>query len=230
MNPKILTIVPARAGSKRLPGKNKKILGNKPLIEWTFEFANYVNEFSTVIVSTDDLDVVKLATKNNIDIPFIRPSEISGDTSTPFEYVNHALKELETRGFLFSDIMLLQPTSPFRDFELLYKEAKSFAYQKHFQSIMTVKNIPSSIYWSLEGDKNQIRPVIDGGFLRKRSQDLPSCFLPCGSFYMTKIKSFLKNQSFFCEPIKPIIINDEKYLIDIDDMEDFVLAEKFIQN
>ena len=230
MKSKILAIIPARAGSKRLPGKNKKNLGSKPLIEWTFDFAHHIKEMADVIVSTNDLDIVKLANEKKINVPFVRPDEISGDRSTPYEYVTHAMNELEANGRIFSDIILLQPTSPFRDFDLLFNEIKLFSKQKHFQSMLAVKEISSTIYWSLTGDKNKVESVVDRRFLRERSQDLPMCFLPCGSLYMAKRDSFLKYESFFCDPIKPIIINEDKYLIDIDDMQDFSLAENFIKN
>ena len=98
---KTLIIIPARAGSKRLPGKNKKLLGQKPLIQWTFDFAKKIKLPSTIVVSTDDEDISALAERNGIEVPFMRPRAIAGDKSPPAEYINHTITEMEKQGLFF---------------------------------------------------------------------------------------------------------------------------------
>ena len=98
---KILAIVPARSGSKRLPGKNIKILGDKPLIAWTIECAKKVPDICNVIVSTDSIEIADVAKQYGAIVPFIRPIELSTDTAASVDVMLHALGEYEKKeGFV----------------------------------------------------------------------------------------------------------------------------------
>lgn len=111
-----IAIIPARGGSKRLPGKNIKLLGGKPLIAWTIEAALQSHCFDEVLVSTDDYEICKVAKDFGASVPFIRPAELSDDTATSDAVIKHAVEWLEENKKLNIDtVTLLQPTSPFRN-------------------------------------------------------------------------------------------------------------------
>lgn len=113
--PKLIAIITARGGSKRLPGKNIKIISGKPLIAWTIKVALKVKEINRVIVSTEDVTITGIAKSYGAEVPFLRPSELAEDNTPSIDVVIHAIKEL---GLNEDDyILLLQPTSPLRTSE-----------------------------------------------------------------------------------------------------------------
>jgi N-acylneuraminate cytidylyltransferase len=117
---KILGIIPARGGSKGVPGKNSKMLAGKPLIIHTIEAALH-SRLSKTVVSTDDENIVTIAKYAGVEVPFIRPAEISGDIAKSIDVALHALSEMEKIDECRYDaIMLLQPTTPFKTAEVVF--------------------------------------------------------------------------------------------------------------
>jgi len=113
-----LAIIPARGGSKGIPGKNIKLLAGKPLIAWTIEAAQKAVYLDRVIVSTDDEEIAKVARECGAEVPFLRPACISGDLATDVEFIDHALEFFEAQESFVPDIVLrLPPTSPLRTSE-----------------------------------------------------------------------------------------------------------------
>jgi CMP-N,N'-diacetyllegionaminic acid synthase len=110
----VIATIPARAGSKRVPGKNIRVLGGHPLIAYTIAAALQSGVFSRVIVSTDDLAVAEIAAHYGAEIPFLRPAEQAGDTSPDIEWVRYTLGRLTEEGRRPDAFALLRPTSPFR--------------------------------------------------------------------------------------------------------------------
>ena len=112
-----LVIIPARGGSKGIVNKNKKILGNKPLILYTLEAAQQVFDVNTICVSTDDIEIKNIAENAGIRVPFLRPRELALDFTGTYEVLAHALNFYERANYFPDVIILLQPTSPFRNSE-----------------------------------------------------------------------------------------------------------------
>jgi len=112
MEPDILAIIPARGGSKGIPRKNLALLAGKPLIDYTIEAAQESNVLSRIVVSTDDPEISNHAKSKGVEVPFLRPAEISGDDTPMLDVVRHTLDALGARDA--QAIVLLQPTSPFR--------------------------------------------------------------------------------------------------------------------
>ena len=110
-NKKILAVIPARGGSKRLPGKNIKLLGDKPLIAWTIEAAHSSQFIDRVILSSDNKEIISTAKKYGCEVPFVRPSQLASDEASSEDMLEHAINTLDEK---FDYIVLLQPTSPFR--------------------------------------------------------------------------------------------------------------------
>lgn len=123
---KILFIIPARKGSKRLPGKNKKLFNDKPLITHTIDFALSVSDNSdNVCVTTDDEEILDIARHHLVDLIVDRPVELASDSTTSLDVILHAKESAIERNLLFDTIVLLQPTTPFRstaDFKKMKRE------------------------------------------------------------------------------------------------------------
>lgn len=114
---KILALVPARAGSKGLPGKNVRLLLNKPLIAWSIEAGLRSKYVDRVIASTDGEDIASVAGEYGADVPFLRPAELALDSSPSIDFILHTLDWLQLHKDIYEYLVLLEPTSPLRDSE-----------------------------------------------------------------------------------------------------------------
>ena len=126
----VLAIIPARGGSKRLPGKNIKMLNGKPLIAYSIEFALNSNEINKVVVSTEDENIAQIAKEIGAEI-IKRPIELAQDTTKTAPVLIHAVKELEKKGYTPDIIILLQPTCPIRENNLCQKAIEILSTQKY---------------------------------------------------------------------------------------------------
>ena len=127
---KILAVIPARKGSKGIPGKNMtKILG-KPLIYFTIKNAKKSKYITSIIVSTDCEKIAKISKKMGAEVPFLRPNKLATDKSQTFPVIKHAIKQIEKiKNFKFDYIILLQPTCPLRSFKDINFSLKKLIYQ-----------------------------------------------------------------------------------------------------
>ncbi|MFN9583044.1 MAG: cytidylyltransferase domain-containing protein, partial [Bacteroidota bacterium] len=123
---KILSIIPARSGSKGVPGKNTKLLGGKPLIAYTIESAKQSKWLTDIVVSTDSESIATLAREHGAVVPFIRPAELATDSAKSIDVVVHTLTELQNQNKLYDAVVLLQPTNPFRPAGLLDEAIERF--------------------------------------------------------------------------------------------------------
>ena len=188
---KPLVIIPARGGSKGLPGKNIKILGGKPLIHWTIDEARKVFDDDVICVSTDDVNIKRIAEKTGLKVPFLRPKELATDTSTTQEVILHAINYHEDIGYYPDVVVLLQPTSPFRTYKNI--EDSIELYNKSVDMVVSVKQTNSNPYFTLFEEN-------DDGFLEKskigsytRRQDCPLVYELNGALYVINTKSLKKN-------------------------------------
>ena len=148
---KIVALIPARAGSKRIKKKNLKKLLGQPLISWTIKTAKKVNEISDIFVSTDDEQIGQICNKLNIKVPWKRPKYLSGDKVSSENVALHFLKWYEKKYSKLDGLLLLQPTSPFRKKNSIIKAIKLFKKNKNkaivsFSHIKKKKRINGSIY------------------------------------------------------------------------------------
>ena len=114
MEKKILYVIPARGGSKGVPGKNIKLLGGKPLIYYSIEVARALANDEDICVSTDNIEIKELVEQTGLQVPFLRPPELALDDSGTYEVLLHAVNYYATQGKQYNLLVLLQPTSPFR--------------------------------------------------------------------------------------------------------------------
>ena len=225
---RILFLIPARKGSKGLPGKNIKFLGGKPLIEYSIDFAlNNLKLDDELCISTNDDDVIKIAKSKGISIPFIRPDELASDEATSYDVIIHAINHYQKLNQTFDAVLLLQPTSPLRindDLTRLLNE-----YDDDTDMVVSVKLAKENPYFTLFEENSE-------GFLMKskignynRRQDCPEVYAFNGSMYLINIASIRKSRIADLKYIKKIIMTEERS-VDIDTLADWTLAEFYLKN
>ena len=229
MGQNILGIIPARAGSKRIPRKNVKLLCGKPLITYTFDAATNSSALSRLIVSTDDEEVIALARQHGIDVPFTRPAEFATDTATDFDWITHAVKELQKQGWNADYVVILRPTQPLRTAQDIDEVVKKIIHLGA-DSVRSLTKVSAHPYWmkKLEGDF--ALPFIDLGKPDEqlRSQDLPLLFRLNGVVDVIDVRN-LQTNSLYGKKMAYMLIEEER-AVDIDTEEDFKKAEYLLKN
>ncbi len=219
---KPLVVIPARGGSKGLPGKNIKKLMGKPLIHYTIEAARALFSDEQIIVSTDDLDIKSCAEQTGLNVPFIRPAELATDTASTVEVLLHALKVSEDNHYEPDTLILLQPTSPLRNAQHI-KEAMNL-FTENIDMVVSVKETESNPYYVLfeENENGLLKKSKTGNFTRR--QDCPKVWEYNGAIYIIDIQSLKKQSNLnFNNIIKYEM--DENSSIDIDTEIDWMIAE-----
>lgn len=220
---KILAVITARGGSKRLPDKNILNLAGKPLIAWTIEAGSRSKYIDKLIVSTDSEKIAEISKQYGAEVPFIRPDYLSNDTADSISVLKHAIEFYNKE---FDYVMLLQPTSPLRTVEDIDGAIKQL--NDEFDAVVSVSEVEHSPLWSNTlppnlSMKDFIREEVKG----KRSQDLPTYYRLNGAIYVSKISYLYENNGFMGAKTKAYIMSKEKS-IDIDDEMDLKIAEYFI--
>lgn len=223
----ILYLITARGGSKGLPGKNTKILGGKPLIVYSIEFAmNNMREGDEICISSNDQDVLDIASDLGINVPFKRPEELSTDTASSYDVILHAIKFYEDQNKDFDSLVLLQPTSPFRKSEDLQKMILSYN-EEDVEMVVTVKKSKENPYFTLfeENEEGFLKKSKEGHF--ERRQDCPEVFSFNGSIYLYKVTALKEKKISEFTKIKKVVMPEERS-IDIDTIADWILAEYYL--
>lgn len=221
-NNKIFAVIPARGGSKGIPKKNIKLLGGVPLICHTITAAREVFSDDSIIVSTDNLEIVKVVESIGLRVPFIRPESLAKDTSSTYDVLIHVLNYLEGNGINPDILVLLQPTSPFRT-SLHIKEALQL-YTENLEMVVSVMETNSNPYYNLFEENEE-------GFLKKSKnsnfetrQECPKVYEYNGAIYVINVAALRRKRLFEFTKIKKYIMNEESSL-DIDTEFDWVVAE-----
>ena len=220
---KPLVIIPARGGSKRLPGKNIKPLKGKPLIHYTIEAARDVFDDSVICVSTDDESIKKVAEQTGLNVPFLRPESLATDTADSRSVLVHAYNFYKNnRSYVADTIVLLQPTSPLRKGIHINECLK--LYGDDVDQVLSVKETDSNPYFLLfeEDENGYLKKVLSGDFTRK--QDCPAVYEINGAIYIINVRSLLDSDTLVFSRTKKYVM-DKESSIDIDDEFDFNLAE-----
>jgi CMP-N,N'-diacetyllegionaminic acid synthase len=226
---KILGIIPARSGSKGIPGKNIKLLGGKPLIVHAALSAVNTTHISRIILSTDSEEIAEIARINNIDVPFIRPKELALDTTPSIDVIIHALQFLKEKGEYFDAVCLLQPTSPFKPKDFIQKCVQIFI-DSNADSFVSVLKVPHEFnpHWVFEVNKSGSLVIATGDKdLIPRRQELPVSYYRDGSIYITKTELLLKENKIIGGNISFIESNQDFYC-NLDTMDDWAKAERMI--
>lgn len=137
--PSIIAMIPARAGSKRVVGKNVRVMGGHPLIAYSIAAARSSGVFDAVVVSTDSEEYAAIARHYGAEVPFLRAPEFSGDTSPDIEWVRHTLQTLKDQGRAYDCFSILRPTSPFRKAVTIQRAWKEFLAEEGVDSLRAVE-------------------------------------------------------------------------------------------
>jgi CMP-N,N'-diacetyllegionaminic acid synthase len=149
---RILALITARGGSKRLPGKNICLLGGKPLIVWSINIAKDIPEVVDTLVSTDDKEVAEIAKNADALVPWLRPQELAADTASSVDVCLHALEWYVKEDGTVDGLMLLQPTSPFRNHKSVLQGIKIFSSHQH-RSVNGVSPAETHPMWCFKIEK-----------------------------------------------------------------------------
>ncbi len=213
-----LIVIPARKGSKRLKNKNKKIFLKKPLIQHTIDFAKKIKLTSYVLVTTDDKDILNIAIKNKLLCPWLRPSKISQANSTSYSFMKHAILWFEKIYFKLDYVILLQPTSPFRNIKTIKEMFRLFKKKKTSIATFTEKlKLNKKVYFII--DKKKI--------LKKKNSKKGNI---SGNIYINSIKNLNKYKKFVNKDTVPFLTYDKKELVDIDNLSQFNAAKIWSKN
>jgi CMP-N-acetylneuraminic acid synthetase len=222
----VLGLIPARGGSKGLPGKNIREMAGKPLIAWTIERALSSRYFDTVIVNTDDSNIADTAQKYGAEVPFLRPEELADDRTAMIDVIRHTVEYYRKINTFFDYIALLEPTSPLRQVDDIDRAIKQLIdNEAAADSLVSVGEVqlehPSIMKKIKEG---KLTPYeLDAGIVTRR-QELDTVFFPYGVIYLTKTEKLIKHGTFYLENTIPYFIERwQNY--EVDDMYDFICIE-----
>jgi len=231
-NRKIIALIPARAGSKGLPGKNIRPLMGKPLMAWSIEQALSTRYLDRVVVSTDSQEFSEIAKKFGAEVPFLRPAELAVDTAPSIDFIAHAVDFFNKGNETFDYLVLLEPTSPLREAEDINKCIELLIDNPSAKAIVSIARLVSG--------HPEFNVVLDGpdGFIRKmngsadfrvlRRQELKDVYFFDGTLYMSDIPTLLSKRTFYHELTLSYIVPHWKS-VEIDDLSDFICCEALMK-
>lgn len=215
---KVLAFIPARAGSKRIIGKNKKIINGKPLFEYSVDVAKESKYIDDVIVSSDSEEILKISHKRGCIQNKLRPAHLSDDHSRIIDSIIYEINENNLKDY--DAVVLLQPTFPVRNVKIIDEAIeKYFEVETSLVTVIKIKEQPLMMRTIKNGKLIKILPTSSD----IRSQDFPEIYKVIGCIYINNLHT-LKSSDVLNENQVPFII-DNKYDIDIDTMDDFIKAE-----
>lgn len=227
---RVLGLIPARGGSKGVPGKNTKLLAGKPLLAYTAAAALAAQHLSRVVLSTDDEQIAAVGRACGIEVPFLRPAELAQDHSPTLPVVQHALRTLEAAGEQFDAVCLLQPTNPLRR-AVDIDACITLFEREQADSVVTVLPVPAEYnpHWvyfraadgSLRLSTGESTPI-------PRRQALPPAFHREGSVYVTRRDVILEENSLYGQRVLGVEL-DPARSVNIDTPDDWAHAEALLQ-
>lgn len=224
---KILGIIPARGGSKGIPGKNIRLLDGKPLIYYAMEAARSSNLVDRLILTSDSQEIANVGRDMGIEVPFLRPQELARDDTPMLPVIEHTLGFVEEQGWQPDIILLLQPTAPLRRAEHIRSAVKLLVETK-CDSVVSVVEVPRHYVpdFVLRLDDGRLRPYLDGPLVTRR-QDARPAYSRDGTIYAFRRDVFVTKHSIYGDDCRPLLIPGDQSC-NLDTMEDWHTAEKMI--
>ena len=221
---KILAVIPARGGSKGLPGKNIRQLDDRPLIAWTIDAAKRSKYIDRIIVSSDDEDIMDIAEEWGCEAPFVRPAHLATDQSIVTETLIHAL---ESDSGKYDFVVLLNPTTPFRSSEDI-ESCIEKCFSSDAVAAVSVTQQDKSPTWMFHlDDVGHMTPVLPNEDLAERRQNAKDVWVLNGAFYVWQVNWFLEHQELIPKQAVAFEMPKERS-VDIDTELDFLLAETMV--
>jgi len=227
---RLLAIVPARGGSKRLPRKNILALGGRPLIDWSIRSALDSGLCVDVLVSTDDQAIADVAAASGALVPWLRPAELSTDTAGTAPVLAHALQWYEQQHGGVDAVLLLQPTSPFRSVASIRGACDAYRAQPGPAAHPVVSVSPCTTHpaWSFYLADGALAPCQGWEPLSKRSQELPPAYALNGALYVIPAEDVRRSAPIVRPGVLPYVMTDAGESLDIDTADDWAEAERHL--
>lgn len=222
---RLLAIVPARGGSRRLPRKNVRRLDGDPLITWTLRCAQACGLFEAVVVSTDDEDIAAVARAEGAHVPGLRPAHLATDTAPTSAVLQDVLaRQPDPLGL--DAVVLLQPTSPFRRAASVRAAVARFLAmpREQRQAVVSVSPAPAHPAWCFGLEGTRMQPVMGWEGLSRRSQDLPPAYVLNGAIYVLPPAQVLAGAPILSPGVSAWVMDDADEALDIDDAADWARA------
>ena len=220
----VLGVIPARSGSRGLAHKNLREIGGRPLLAYTADAARASRRLTRTVLSTDDPVIAASGRALGLDVPFMRPAELAGDTTPMLPVLQHAVAEMRGRGFVTEAVVLLQPTSPLRRAEHI-DLAVDMLDATGADTVVSVVEVPHQFnptsLMRLEGDR--LQPASDGPMVLLR-QDKPCLYARNGPAVLAVRTSQLARGTMYGDDTRALLMSAEES-IDIDDAWDLELVE-----
>lgn len=226
----MIAIVPARGGSKGLPGKNIKELCGKPLIAYTIQAALEAEGIDRVVVTTDDEEIANVAKKYGAEIPFMRPAELAGDTASAVDVYLHAVSFLEKEeGKAIDKFMVLLPTAPLRNGSDIEQALRQFE-ETHAETLVSMKEAETPISWYYEmDDSGKVKNLgINAENAVSNRQVNDSYYVPNGAIYILDTKLLKERRTYYNDNTVAYVMSAENS-IDIDCQLDFMIAQLLLE-
>ena len=226
---KILAIIPARGGSKGLPGKNIKELCGKPLIACAIEHAQKSKYVDEIFISTDSQEIADVAEHFGAPCPELRPAELARDTAPSSEFIVYTLEKMKKEGKSFDYFILLEPTSPLRDVEDVDKSIEMLVDNPVAESVMGVVRAEDSnpAFMVKIGEGGLMIPFM-GKAETLRRQDIPDAYYFEGTVYLSKCDAYMEKKAFYHDKTLPYVVPKWKSF-EIDDIIDFTIIEAIMK-
>jgi CMP-N-acetylneuraminic acid synthetase len=232
--PTIVALIPARAGSKRVPDKNIRILAGHPVMAYTIAAALQSEVFSDVIVSTDSEEYAQIARHYGAEVPFLRPPELAGDVSPDIEWLEHTLKKLEEDGRRYDCFSILRPTSPFRLPETIQRAWQAFLAEEGVDSLRAVEKCqqhPGKM-WVLRGQR--MIPLLplsppEQPWHSSQYQSLPEVYVQNASLEIAWTRVVIQERTIAGTVLMPFLTEGYEGF-DVNNPFDWFLAEHLVTN
>ncbi len=233
----ILAIIPARGGSKGIPGKNVKLLNGRPLIAWTIDAAKQSKHVTRTIVSTDDEQIAAIAREHGAEVPFLRPVDISGDLATDVEFLTHALEELKEKEGYEPDVVLrLPPTSPLRTGAHIDEGIEKLLADDSLDAVRPITEVSKHPYkfWKIAEDETVLEPFLPKEFTgfdephNLPRQLFPKVHMHTGAMDIMRRATILELKSTSGKRLGYFFMNPDES-VNIDTPMDFELAEAIMR-
>ena len=227
-----IALIPARSGSKRVTGKNVRMLGGHPMLAYTIAAARESGVFESVIVSTDTEDIANIARQYGAEVPFLRPAEFAGDTSPDIEWLEHTIAELGRRGRAWDCFSLLRPTSPFRTADTIRRAWTLFTAHEGVDSLRAVEKCaqhPGKM-WIVRGQR--MFPLLPFGpeaqpWHSTPYQALPPVYVQNASLEIAWTRVVRERRSIAGDVLVPFLTEGYEGF-DINDSYDWMVAERLL--
>lgn len=219
-----IAIIPCRGGSKRVPGKNTKALGGKPLIAYAIEAALQSEVFDAVIVSTDSVEIAEVAVAHGAEVPFMRGEALADDYSPVSAATVDALKRTDPTGNLYQNVAQLMANCPLRNVEDIISSYRQFIASNADSQISVTEYGWLNPWWAMTSDEQNVLNPVFKERMGVRSQDLPRLVCPTGAIWWAKADVLLAHGTFYAPNYAGWSMPWER-AVDIDTEEDWKMAE-----